>query len=109
MSLRDFGLRSDPGDQGYARDDGELRSIPTSSIADQFVYQSGQALRDVENLIARVSYSISRADAFGATDEQREGLKSAARDCERALANAIAQLCREPGYGQDNSDEGRAA
>lgn len=94
MSFRDFGSRSDPGDQAYAAP-ADLQVIPTASIAGQFVYQCGQALRDADIMLARAAYTASRANAFGATDEQLEGLKNSARDCQLAIAAAIEALTGE--------------
>lgn len=93
-AYRDHGALSDAGSLPYAPAPA-LQVIPTASIAGQFLHTCARELADAEIALRRVAYAAGRANAFNATDEQLEGLRQSARDCEMVLAEAIRQLCGE--------------
>lgn len=96
---RDHGPLSDASATPYAP--APRFTITQHDEAGRQVYLAQTAADDARIYLERMAGSVERAQRWQATDEQLEGLKDAARDCERALAAVIAKLCREPGYGAE--------
>lgn len=88
---RDHGSYSDAAALPYAPAPA-LQVISSASFAGRFVYTCRRELEDARIALDRVSYAAARAKAFDATDEQLQGVKDAARDCELAIAAVIAKL-----------------
>ena len=65
---------------------------PTSSIADQFLYNCQQNLDTARVALDRIPYAADRAKAFDATQDDLQGLIDSCRDVEMALAAAVAKL-----------------
>jgi hypothetical protein len=94
---RDHGPHSDPSATPYC--EAPRFTIFQHDEAGRQVYLAQTAADDARIYLERMCNSVDRAQRWQATDEQLEGLKRAASDCEQALAAVIAKLCREPGYG----------
>jgi hypothetical protein len=92
MLYRDhFG--GEPGTQDYAP--APRFSIVRENRAERLTYEALQhveTMRIAAQRLDRVADDLARQSA---TDEALESLKNAARDCEMALAAAIAKLCGE--------------
>jgi len=107
MAYRDHGPLSDRRAQPYC--EAPRFTVTQHDEAGRQVYLAQTAADDARIHLERMAYSVERAQRWQATDEQLEGLKRAAKDCEQALAAVIATLCREPGYGADLAREENAA
>lgn len=96
---RDHGPHSDPSATPYAP--APRFTITQHDEAGRQVYLAQTAADDARICLERMGDAVERAARWQATDEQLEGLKRAASDCEQALAAVIAKLCREPDFGRD--------
>jgi hypothetical protein len=93
---RDHGPLSDAGDTPYCA--APRFTITQHDELGRQVYLAQTAAEEARIHMERMAGSVERAQRWKATDEQLEGLKLAARDCEQALAAVIARLCREPDH-----------
>ncbi len=90
MAYRDHG----PGDASETPYCAAPRfTITRHDEAGRQVYLAKVAAEDARISLNRMGDAAERAAMWKATDEQLEGVKNAAADCERALAAVIARLC----------------
>ena len=90
---RDHGPLSDRRAQPYAP--APRFTITPDNRASRLAYEAGQHCETMRIAASRLDYVAERLAAQPDTYEQLEDVKNAARDCERALAAAIAKLCGE--------------
>jgi hypothetical protein len=88
---RDHGPLSDRRAQPYC--EAPRFTITQHDEGARQVYLAKVAAENARIDLDRMAASIERAQRWKATDEQLEGVKNAAADCERALAAVIARLC----------------
>ena len=81
--------------QGYCATP-KFSVMPGYDPAEEWVYKASQAAKDAQIAASKLAYASEMAVRWKAREEKLEELKQAARDCEMALAEVIAKLCREP-------------
>ena len=76
-------------------------SVTPDNRAARLAYEASQHIETMQIAAAGLDYAAECLARTPTTADRLEDLKLAARDCERALAAAIAKLCREPNYGAE--------